>query len=124
MGPAGPNCNSHYRVIKAPLLVSEKTFDLNSQMWLNVAMISVKVGTFRNHLSKYLRKVRQGAEIVITDRDTPIGKVVPFRSEEKDEKLVMVEPKAGYEGFATFVPPPNVCSVDAVALLIEDRRRR
>lgn len=87
-------------------------------------MISVKVGTFRNQLSKYLRKVRQGTEIVITDRETPIGKVVPISSGKNEERLVMDEPEKGYGGLAVFPFPDISCPVDPVAVLLEDRRRR
>ena len=34
------------------------------------------------HLSRYLRMVRKGAEIVITDRGKPVGKIVPMEATE------------------------------------------
>ncbi len=34
------------------------------------------------HLSRYLRMVRKGAEIVITDRGKPVGKIVPIEPAE------------------------------------------
>ena len=34
------------------------------------------------HLSRYLRMVRNGAEIVITDRGKPVGKIVPMEAAE------------------------------------------
>ncbi len=34
------------------------------------------------HLSRYLRMVRKGAEIVITDRGKPVGKIVPIEQIE------------------------------------------
>lgn len=34
------------------------------------------------HLSRYLRMVRKGAEIVITDRGKPVGKIVPIEASE------------------------------------------
>lgn len=38
-----------------------------------------RVGTaeLKNHLSHYLRQVRKGAEIVVTDRNEPIARLVP-----------------------------------------------
>lgn len=38
----------------------------------------VKVAELKSKLSEYLRSVRQGSEIIIKDRDTPIAKLVPF----------------------------------------------
>ena len=38
----------------------------------------VKVAELKSKLSEYLRSVRQGSEIIIKDRDTPIAKLVPY----------------------------------------------
>ncbi|WPD23170.1 MAG: type II toxin-antitoxin system prevent-host-death family antitoxin [Candidatus Electrothrix scaldis] len=34
------------------------------------------------NLSRYLHSVRQGNEIILTDRNRPVGKIVPISSEE------------------------------------------
>ena len=34
------------------------------------------------NLSRYLHSVRQGNEIILTDRNRPVGKIVPLPSEE------------------------------------------
>lgn len=34
------------------------------------------------NLSRYLQSVRQGNEIILTDRNRPVGKIVPIPSEE------------------------------------------
>ncbi len=90
-----------------------------------MATVKVKVGEFRNHLSAYLKKVRQGREFIITDRDTPIGVVIPFPArEEEEESFDFIPPAKGFEGLAacsfSFIPT----TVDPVELLLEDRRRR
>ena len=41
----------------------------------------------RDHLSKYLRRVQQGEEVVITSHNRPIAKLVPLSGEEDDESL-------------------------------------
>lgn len=41
-------------------------------------MTKLKIAQFKNGLSKYLRQVRRGGEIIVMDRDTPVAKVVPF----------------------------------------------
>ncbi|MBI2346162.1 MAG: type II toxin-antitoxin system prevent-host-death family antitoxin [Deltaproteobacteria bacterium] len=86
-------------------------------------MSKVKVGELRNHLSKYLKKVRRGAEVVITDRETPIGKLVPYSAIE-EEPFEVMPPEDGYEGLAKLEFPPILCPVDIVELLLADRRRR
>ena len=36
----------------------------------------------KNHLSAYLRKVKGGETITITDRGTPIGRIVPTKKKD------------------------------------------
>ncbi|MBI2982147.1 MAG: type II toxin-antitoxin system prevent-host-death family antitoxin, partial [Deltaproteobacteria bacterium] len=79
-------------------------------------MIKVKVGELRNKLSSYLKRVRHGAEIVITDRETPIGRLVPYR-EEKKEALDIIPPKKGYIGFADLDFPDMDIDFDPVDIL-------
>ncbi len=38
----------------------------------------VKIAEFKSKLSKYLRSVQRGNEIVVKDRETPIARVVPY----------------------------------------------
>lgn len=45
----------------------------------------VKVADLKNRLSRYLREVREGEEILVRDRNVPIAKIVPlFRTGEVD----------------------------------------
>jgi prevent-host-death family protein len=39
---------------------------------------SVKIADLKNNLSRHLIRVRQGGEITVVDRDTPIARIVPF----------------------------------------------
>jgi prevent-host-death family protein len=41
---------------------------------------TITISYFKAHISEELRKVRKGARIIISDRDTPIAEVVPFRT--------------------------------------------
>lgn len=87
-------------------------------------MIAVKIGEFRNQLSRYLKQVRKGAIITITDRETPIGQVVPFQKKGADE-LVMIPAPRGFEGLAHFQPPVmGPKDFSAVEELVKDRGRR
>jgi prevent-host-death family protein len=40
-------------------------------------MRTVKVGKLKNQLSAYLRYVKNGEEVLVQDRDTPVAKIVP-----------------------------------------------
>ena len=38
----------------------------------------VKIAEFKTRLSEYLRDVRNGQELIIKDRQTPIARVLPY----------------------------------------------
>ena len=42
-------------------------------------MKSVNVAELKNQLSRYLKQVRAGEEIVVRDRNLPIAKLVPYK---------------------------------------------
>jgi prevent-host-death family protein len=41
-------------------------------------MKAVKIAELKDRLSEHLRAVERGAEVVVTDRDRPIARIVPF----------------------------------------------
>jgi len=45
-------------------------------------MKTMTISYFKAHISEQLKKVRKGARIVISDRDTPVAEVVPYRAED------------------------------------------
>jgi prevent-host-death family protein len=80
----------------------------------------------KNRFSEYLRRVKQGEIIVITDRNAPVARLVPVEERVQPSVLTMVE-----EGMASWqggkprgvaVPPgvPGTASIGA--LVAEDRR--
>ena len=84
-------------------------------------MKKVKIAEFKSHLSTHLKAVRGGAELVITDRETPIAKVIPFG---KGEEPLRIRP-ATIEGRWDEIPRSSArITVDVVKLLREDRDRR
>ena len=86
-------------------------------------MISVKIAEFRNRLSTYLKKVRQGAEVVITDRDTPIGRLVPYEKGDEEEPFEMIPPKRGWGRLAKMKFTPVKMDYDIVEDLLADRKK-
>ena len=42
-------------------------------------MIQVNISTIKNNISQYIEKVACGDEVVISDRDTPVAMLIPFR---------------------------------------------
>jgi len=47
-------------------------------------MRSTNIADLRNHLTRYLREVRSGEEIVVLDRRRPIAKIVPLAIDSDD----------------------------------------
>lgn len=46
-------------------------------------MIKAGVREVRQKLSEYLRKVQEGEEVVITRRDEPLARIVPFARKQE-----------------------------------------
>lgn len=46
-------------------------------------MRSTNIADLRNRLTRYLREVRAGEEIVVRDRQRPIAKIVPFSVDDE-----------------------------------------
>ncbi len=45
-------------------------------------MNMVKIAELKNNLSRYLGYVREGGEVLVFDRDTPVARIVPFAAAE------------------------------------------
>lgn len=41
-------------------------------------MSNVNIADLKNNLSRYLARVRGGAELTVLDRDTPVARILPF----------------------------------------------
>ncbi|MGA2216758.1 MAG: type II toxin-antitoxin system prevent-host-death family antitoxin [Terracidiphilus sp.] len=41
-------------------------------------MRTANIGTLKNQLSAYLKYVRNGEEVVVYDRNTPVARILPF----------------------------------------------
>jgi len=84
-------------------------------------MKAVGIAELKARLSEYLRGVRRGHPVTILDRSTPIARIVPIR--EAREELAIRRPARGAPAPSRVpVPPPLGLPVDAVALLLEERR--
>lgn len=91
---------------------------------------TVGIREAKAHLSRYLHSVRQGNEIILTDRNRPVGKIVPIPAEALSlaERLRSLEEKG-------LIQPENAAAVErnlspvplplglAQALLQEDRNK-
>ncbi|KAA0254110.1 MAG: type II toxin-antitoxin system prevent-host-death family antitoxin [Acidobacteria bacterium] len=84
-------------------------------------MKSVGVADLKSHLSEHLRDVRRGEVVTVLDRSTPVARLVPIV--ETAGPLAVRSPRAGAPAPGRVALPPRLrADVDAVAILLEDRR--
>ena len=84
----------------------------------------VNLATLKAQLSRYVRIVRAGDEVVVLDRDTPVAKLVPYR-EPKPFKLTIRKPLLEPASLAGLrFPAVRGKKVDSLSALLEERRRR
>ena len=80
------------------------------------------------HLSKYLKMVQKGTEVIITDRGRPVGKIVPIQTKDlpiedrikRMEDQGLIEKKIR-ESRKSIPPPLPLPSGIALKFLQEDR---
>lgn len=87
----------------------------------------VKIAELRAKLSKYLRSVRKGHEIVIRDRETPIARLVPY--EQGRPRLEIIHPTRSMKELAEVIRAcrkgkPLVSPEKLAEALREERRDR
>ena len=89
---------------------------------------SVGIRDAKMHLSKYLKMVQQGAEVTITDRGRPVGKIIPIHTKEMPlkERIKRMEDRGQIEpvtakGQVKIPPQIPVSNGIAQQLLQEER---
>jgi prevent-host-death family protein len=93
---------------------------------------SANIADLKNNLSRYLRQVRRGEEILIRDRNTPIAKIVPLDGvdeiDAETRELVaagmmrLEQQKLDWDAFWK-LPAPRV-RADLVKAISDDREER
>ena len=87
--------------------------------------LSVGVRELKIHLSKYLREVKLGNTIVITDHGKPVGRLSPATTNVAERIEAMRQSGIiTWNGEKPSIEPPTVCiegNVSVSDLLIEDR---
>lgn len=87
--------------------------------------ISVGVRELKGQLSRYLRQVKTGATVVITERGTPIGRLVPAPSSlEERLKELLATRQISWSGrrLAPSVPRARPRGSKTVAAILLDDR--
>jgi prevent-host-death family protein len=83
-------------------------------------MKRVHIAELRVRLSEYLRYVREGHEVTVMDRDSPVARIAPV---DAAAVLPARQPVAGsiLPGQISF-PPPLVPEVDPLGALLLERQ--
>lgn len=89
-------------------------------------MIQASVRTLKDHLSEYLRRVRRGERVVITDRGRPVAALVGLPKERAAE-VAWTLVRQGLGEWSGGKPkglahPPRIPGRQAEDVVIEDRR--
>ena len=86
-----------------------------------MVMKTVKIAVLKARLSEHLRQVRRGETYTVMDRETPIARLLPYGADA--EALRVRKPLRRVSSIQDVeLPPPLKLDVDAVALLLEERR--
>jgi prevent-host-death family protein len=83
-------------------------------------MRSVKIAELKDRLSEHLRAVEQGAEVLVTDRNRPIARIVPVSS----TGLELIPPIIPFEAVRKRKWPAVRWSVKSEELLDAERTDR
>jgi antitoxin (DNA-binding transcriptional repressor) of toxin-antitoxin stability system len=87
----------------------------------DMTMTGIRIADLKSHLSEHLRKVRAGRSLTILDRDTPIARIVPWKT--GTGSLQLRPPVRGAPKLQRVpLPPPLRLREDIVKLLMEERQ--
>lgn len=87
--------------------------------------MEVTVSAFRAELASWIDRVRAGEEFVVTDRGTPVARVVPVDSapllDELTRRGVLAKPRSAVRPVAS--RDRRVPAIGSVADLVSEQRR-
>jgi prevent-host-death family protein len=84
--------------------------------------------TLKAKMGQYMRAVRAGGEVVVTDRDQPVARLIPYRETQPTEGQDLPVAQAKDPGAPAFskleLRPIRYRGRSTTSLLGEDRKRR
>ena len=86
-------------------------------------MKSTSIAALKSQLSKYLRAVRAGEPLAVTDRGRPIAMVIPIPSAPSGRLSFAAPTHPGRLQALKFPTVRLTKPIDPVALLLEERRK-
>lgn len=86
--------------------------------------MNAAVRELKTHLSAYLRRVKDGEQVVITDHGEPCAVIQPFppRNEEAQLRVLMGNPNISWSGKSFVLPDPvRIGGKSMSEAVLEDR---
>lgn len=84
-------------------------------------MKRVRIADLRDHLSEHLRAVEKGDEVIVTDRERPIARIVPFSHESG---IRLISPTKDFLTIRDRRRRAAGWKIDSTTLLLEERQER
>ncbi|MDQ3660085.1 MAG: type II toxin-antitoxin system prevent-host-death family antitoxin [Actinomycetota bacterium] len=78
----------------------------------------VKIAELKDRLSEHLRAVEKGDEVIVTDRNRPMVRIVPLTHSE----VRITPPSTSFTAIRSRRRLPAKWKVDSLELLLEERR--
>jgi len=85
-------------------------------------MRRVKIAELKNRLSEHLRAVEKGSEVVVTDRDRPIARIVPIVPAGKHVRIL--QPRRPFSDIRDQRHARAGWEISSTELLLEERGAR
>ncbi len=87
--------------------------------------VTVSVSRIKSSLSQFLRIVKSGKEITVTDRSHPVARLVPYVEETVSLQIKLpTRPASDMNKLFDLPPLKKNIKTDSLSLLLEDRRQR
>ena len=86
--------------------------------------MNAAVRDLKTHLSAYLRRVKDGEQVIITDHGQPCAVIQPFppRNEEAQLRVLAGNPNVSWSGKRLVLPDPVAIGGKSLAdMVLEDR---
>ncbi len=88
-----------------------------------MVMETVRIAELKARLSEYLRRVRRGETLTVTDRETPIAQIIPYQT--GPASLTVRRPAPDTRSLRAIRLPPSLnIKTDIVQLLAKERGDR
>jgi prevent-host-death family protein len=87
-----------------------------------MAMKRVKIAELKDHLSQHLRTVEAGGEVLVTDRQRPIARILPVETARPE--VTIISPRGDFMALRDRECPRVDLGVSSTSLLLEERGDR